>query len=511
MRNTDRSLQMLSRVLLALIPLGVSLYAQVANQMANQRQWAKEAAAAVNAPLKVVVKPLQQGPKEGDLVAFDVQLQNGKAQAASAQKETQVDLQLLSSSGGVVRSGACKIPANATEGKCTVQAPKAGLYKVRVRPSDPELLEGTGYVLIQPDAGSKKQSAPRQTVPKLPTPLKRKDQGYFYAIPSGIPILRVSYAPQNPVTPPAPAAAPGCTSATSRNRGAIILAINEGGESGGAFRAGLESATIQAFFVADDGGSAPSNILVWLSPDHGELDHQPLVIAKCSISGEAHLSSKYPVKATVEYKVVPESFRVETAAMLQALFVRPIVGIGILPPGTQTLSLIDREPIVAQFFDADGNSVPTDVKRTVKFVSDSSVVSAKDQSIELRPGDPSADTVLLPSRIGRGSIFVTAERLKTATHQVKVVGWMLIAVCLIAGAVGGLISFLTVHGSLYSRLIVGITAGIVLTWAYVFGILPKVDTVVAHNYISVFVVSILGGYLGIKVFDFVLKQLGWAT
>jgi hypothetical protein len=34
---------------------------------------------------------------------------------------------------------------------------------------------------------------------------------------------------------------------------------------------------------------------------------------------------------------------------------------------------------------------------------------------------------------------------------------------------------------------------------------------VAHNYISVFVVSVLGGYLGIKAIDMVLKQLGWAT
>jgi hypothetical protein len=42
-------------------------------------------------------------------------------------------------------------------------------------------------------------------------------------------------------------------------------------------------------------------------------------------------------------------------------------------------------------------------------------------------------------------------------------------------------------------------------------LLPRVDATVAHNYISVFVVSVLGGYLGIKAIDMVLKQLGWAT
>ena len=83
------------------------------------------------------------------------------------------------------------------------------------------------------------------------------------------------------------------------------------------------------------------------------------------------------------------------------------------------------------------------------------------------------------------------------------------AVCLLGGLAGGLVLFFVSGGSLYSRLVVGVVAGIVLAWAYVFGLLPKVDGVVAHNYISVFVVSILGGYLGIKTFDLILKRFGW--
>ena len=39
----------------------------------------------------------------------------------------------------------------------------------------------------------------------------------------------------------------------------------------------------------------------------------------------------------------------------------------------------------------------------------------------------------------------------------------------------------------------------------------NVDSIVAHNYLSVFVVSILGGYLGIKALDLVLKRFGWST
>ena len=118
--------------------------------------------------------------------------------------------------------------------------------------------------------------------------------------------------------------------------------------------------------------------------------------------------------------------------------------------------------------------------------------------------------MILPSWVGKGSIFITADRLKATIHPVEVIGASVIMVCLIGGLVGGLISFLESGGAWYTRLIVGVAAGVVLSWAYVFGILQSVDSAIAHNYISVLVVSILGGYVGIKTLDFVLKRLGWA-
>src|SRR5258708_36609653 len=92
-------------------------------------------------------------------------------------------------------------------------------------------------------------------------------------------------------------------------------------------------------------------------------------------------------------------------------------------------------------------------------------------------GDLSAQTEILPFWLGSGSIFVTTDRLKSPDppHRVEVVGLTVIAVCLIGGLAGGLVLFFVSGGSLYSRLIVGVVAGIVLAWAYVFGLLPKVD------------------------------------
>jgi hypothetical protein len=456
-------------------------------------QYAQQAQRVVSAPLKVSVKPPPAGARAGGPVDFSVELQNGKSEPVPAPRGLQVEIQLLGSAGDVLRKTVCQVAAGKSDAQCSLQAPSAGLYKVRALPQNRELLEGSGYVLIRPE------EAPKPGIQR-----NNKKVGL-----ERVPLLNVAYFQSPPIAPPVGNPGGNCEAARTHSPAKVIVTVNEGAESGGAFRASLESATIQAFFAADDGGVAPSDILVWLSPDHGELDRQPLVISKCAIAGEAHLSSKYPVQATILYKVLPAIYASQGQDRVQASFVRPIIGIGVFPDGTQTLSLIDRVPIIAQFYDVDGNVIPTDTERTVTFVSNNSVISPLQQSITLKPGGVSAQTMILPSWVGKGSIFITADRLKATIHPVEVIGASVIMVCLIGGLIGGLISFLESGGAWYTRLIVGVAAGIVLSWAYVFGILQSVDSAIAHNYISVLVVSILGGYVGIKTLDFVLKRLGW--
>ena len=467
-------------------------------------QYSKEAQAALSSASKVAVKAVQTSPQAGDPVDFDVQIQDARGQPATLPDDTDVDIQLLGSSGNVVLSGTCRVPAKTTDGKCTLKAPDAGVYKIRAQTQKHNLLDGTGYVMVRPKAAvqKKKGTAPQAAVEWYdPAPSRRR----------AIPILLAAYRPEpEPQQPPASGVA-GCDPPKSHSKAKVVLTITEGGENGGAFRADLDSATIVGFFQAEDGGSAPSEILVWLSPDHGDLDQQPLVIHACSIMGETHLQSKYPVQSSISYTVVPGTYAVDAPPKLQASFVRPIIGIGVQPDGTQTLSLIDRPRMLVQFFDADGSVVLNDQDRTVQFVSNNSVIGAKDESIKLKAGDDSASTLLLPFWVGQGAINVSTDRLKPTTHTVQVVGETLLIVCLLGGLMGGLVSFFATGGSVYRRLIVGIVSGIVLTWAYVFELLPRVDVTVAHNYISVFVVSVLGGYLGIKAIDMVLKQLGWAT
>lgn len=469
--------------------------------------FAREAQEVLDSAQKVVVKPVKQGPHPGDTVDFDVQLQNGKSAPVTAGKDTPLDLQLLGSSGEVAQTAMCKIAAQSADAKCSVQAPESGIYKIKAVPKDKSLLEGTGFLLVRPQKGTPR-SAPDGAAKERSNPPANvkdsKDKGAGLRPPW--PYRGVSLIPAALFIQASEPAAPACKGSTGAAK--VVVLINDGGASGGAFRAGVEPATIQALFESDDGEGAPFPIYIWLSPDHGVLDHNPLVIPKCGInSGEGHLSSSYSGTASVAYTVLPSKYR--SQGSLSATFV-PVIGIVIVPQPPQILSLIDRGPIVAQFIDASGNTVATESQRTVTFVSNSSVVGVQDQSVVVQAGAYTAQTMILPFWIGTGSIFVTADRLQAVPHEVQVVGWAVIVVCLLGGVLGGIVLYFTSGGSVIARLIVGVATGIVVTWAYVFGLLPKLNAEIAHNYVSVFVTSIVGGYLGIKALNPILKRLGFS-
>jgi hypothetical protein len=365
-------------------------------------QFQQQARMVLATPLKVAVKPPPQGARAGDPMPVAVQFQDGRDQPAALHEESGVELQLLGPKGEIVQKTSCKIRAGTPEATCKVTAPKPGLYKVRALPANHELLEGTGYVLVRPDA------APERRTPQRELPLKNKA---WWSRPSFL--IPVGYQPE----PPPPAAPTTATCGATRSAAKVLLLINDGGETGGAFRAGLDTAKIQAFFAADDGGAAPVDIKIWLTPDHGTIDHQPLVLSKCGVSAEAHLSSNFVGQATVHYAVAPATFKVEATPTLQASFVRPIIGIGIVPNGPQTLSLIDTVPVVAQFFDIDGNVVPTDSERTVTFVSNNSIISPKQQRITLKAGEASAQTMILLSGSGRAR----CSSRRTGSRQLRTI------------------------------------------------------------------------------------------
>ena len=95
------------------------------------------------------------------------------------------------------------------------------------------------------------------------------------------------------------------------------------------------------------------------------------------------------------------------------------------------------------------------------------------------------------------------------TQVVEVTMSLVLVLCIAGGVLGGIAAKETLKGSLASRIFAGILGAIVLVWLGVYAVLPKTQSVIAHNLVSVFVVGIVGGYGGTRVLDFAGKKLGF--
>ncbi|PYT72249.1 MAG: hypothetical protein DMG42_14780 [Acidobacteria bacterium] len=95
--------------------------------------------------------------------------------------------------------------------------------------------------------------------------------------------------------------------------------------------------------------------------------------------------------------------------------------------------------------------------------------------------------------------------------RVEVSIWLVVTLCLIGGAIGGIAAKDTLKGSIWWRIFIGIVGAIVLVWLCVFAVVPRTHSMIAHSLISVFVVGIVGGYAGTRVLDFAAKRFGVLT
>ena len=86
--------------------------------------------------------------------------------------------------------------------------------------------------------------------------------------------------------------------------------------------------------------------------------------------------------------------------------------------------------------------------------------------------------------------------------------WLVVTLCLVGGALGGIAAKDTLKGYIWWWIFIGVVAAIVLVWLCVYTVVPKTSSMIAHSLISVFVVGIVGGYSGTRVLDFAAKKLG---
>ncbi|OLB29544.1 MAG: hypothetical protein DMG41_37160 [Acidobacteria bacterium] len=125
--------------------------------------------------------------------------------------------------------------------------------------------------------------------------------------------------------------------------------------------------------------------------------------------------------------------------------------------------------------------------------------------------DGTATVFLEPTWRGTASLEMWTPGHNKQRIAVEVSIWLVVTLCLIGGAIGGIAAKDTLKGSIWWRIFIGIVGAIVLVWLCVFAVVPRTHSMIAHSLISVFVVGIVGGYAGTRVLDFAAKRFGVLT
>jgi hypothetical protein len=297
---------------------------------------------------------------------------------------------------------------------------------------------------------------------------------------------------------------PSSNTTTSGSTAQLILSISSGRST---FLAdGKDFARLVAFYVGSNGQGAPSEIQVWMRWDHGVLEPQPLTIPKGEKSGEAHLTSLSPLTANISVVAVVPQIAVSPPSSFSVTFGASIYGFTPIYPSK--MNIVDAQTIAAELFDQDGKPTQTFTKRTVTFLPKDSILHVQPTTVDILPGASEAMASLSPASIGVSQVLISTPDYPNQTVSVRVTGWLALILCLVAGGIGGFAAFGALKGSLFWRVFSGVLGGFILCWAYVFAALPKIDAGIAHNLISVPVIALIGGYLGIQAIDYVAKLLG---
>ncbi|MGA2262919.1 MAG: hypothetical protein ABSH28_15990 [Acidobacteriota bacterium] len=464
-----------------------------------QARMEKQAQLAARGPMKLGVKPLAKAYRMGDRVELQITLLNAYDQPAAASARIEVMVETVSPPN---KKNTATVNFQPGESVQTFKfiATEEGVIRITVRDKGNQMREGYFAVLVSKPIASPKPVKKRFYGPNeiSYSSLRWSDAEEY---PSAV--LPVAFLPDprdegsgtpNQPSPAEPKLLFHVPGAQDSGGGAEFLADDRDG------------AQVLVFYMSQDGSAAPTDIHVWLTWSNGELNPQPLLIRKGESFGEAKLRSRWPAEARIEFVLSSPPYPLEGTRRYTVKFGPPIYGINVV--GSQRLSLVDNGMLLAALFDNDGNPVQTDTKRTVTFTPISPKLRLLPTQADILPGSFSTTAAILPVGLGHAQLSVSTPGYKSVTVEVDVTGLSVILLCLAGGIAGGFCAFNAFKGSLLWRIFLGVIGGAVLSWLYVYLALPKVDSRIAHNLVSVLFVSIIGGYLGIQALDLAAKQLG---
>jgi hypothetical protein len=271
---------------------------------------------------------------------------------------------------------------------------------------------------------------------------------------------------------------------------------------------GKDTATIHLFYYSPE-GIAPADIRVRLFNSGGKLEPQPVIIPQGDDYGQATLTSDKIGTITVEYLgSLPINLPPQAEKKIDIIFGPPItqIDLNISPPA---ITLVDQSDLIVSFWDENETPIATDSSRLIAFAIEKGRGEIEKEEFEIPAGRSESRTSFFPTWIGDVEISAATPDLRPATAPLKVSPPLLpLSLSALGGLAGGVIAFWTRQNSKWWRIIIGLIAGFVLYWAFIFGVLNFVSRAIVLNPLSAFALSALGGWLGTEVFVQILKRFG---
>lgn len=453
-------------------------------------------------PAKVVVKTTSEDVKVGTKSQAQIIIMNANDQPIAAREDWPCEVSVRFASGKTTTQSVT-IKKGESAATFEFSANEIGLTAISVRPPVEGVRSDKTQIVIRPAGRTSRRTRP---APGMSNLWPRRDSPARLCRTGGVhaqfqlasfhwneEAADPDQGGDNPVSPPS--AAP-------------VLHISANNLEGNFIANGKDGAVISVFFESLDLSPAPADIHLWFHWTGGALNPgQPITINKGAFSAETHLTSEWPADVHLNFVSSTPAY----TAQGDTDFTVHFVPAGVTLLGPEKLSVVDNTPVSIVFFDAHGAPVAPRKSWDVSLRSRNSKLRFAPQSFQVQPTSAISSAVLFPVSLGGDAIEAIIPNYKTQPLTIVITGWLVLGLCLGGGLAGGLLAYNKFKDSWVWRIFIGIVVGAAFCWMYVYLGLPNIDVNLAHNTLSVFFVSLIGGYLGIAGLDALAKSRGWIS
>ncbi len=462
-------------------------------------QMAQQAQMAAQLPAKIDVITLSTQHTLGQPVSVQIQLLNGSGQPVAAREPVNTELTVKQPSGQTVVTKVTLAPGESSK-QVDLSIPESGVAELKIRQSEGKLIGATNYALVnratKNASGHPAKKAGHKAVEKKSnTPQSAKPISRDLGAPwhrTGHPrLLYAAFMLQD-------------TPSSSTPDPVLMLKVS-GEDAGGGVRAdGKTCARVQVFYTGAD--DLARDVQVWLKWSNGDFDN-PVVLHKQTRVGIGCWKSKYPISAaTIQIGATNPRIPFPADDKQPMKFSENIQGLDFSNPPT-SITVVDNYNLNAMFYDPNGHAVKLVEPRDLLFDSNNGVIHVNPQHATVAVGKFDSSTILIPTYFGKSNIQVSADGFSSPSHEVRVTWLAALLGSLLGGLLGGWLAYVNSGGKLAARIITGLIVGFFVSWAYVLVGLPKVESSIVHNQLSVVFVALAAGFVGVKAISVVIGKL----